>query len=168
MLETDLLEYIECAIPHNCVRKSNSTKKCAQCAIKYSFIAKQPVILECGHQICSSCEDKAHKSSLICKICELRHKKISTIQSTGAKNKLAEKVIEDKLSDIYIVLRKKFQEGCDLFKKRKSELELSVASKVQVIKDEIDLKIESAHAEIEAVRTNLYTDVDKYWVVASQ
>ena len=167
MIESGLLEYIECAIPHNCTRKSNSSQKCTHCAINYAFIVKQPVILTCEHQICFDCEDKSKNSRLNCKICESMNKN-SRIQSTGAKNKLIDKIVNDNLTGLYAVLKTKFQDSRELFKERKVELEMSVVGKRQIIKNEIDLEIEHIHVELEKVRQKLFFDVDNYVETALQ
>jgi hypothetical protein len=94
--------------------------------------------------------------------------KNSRIQSTGAKNRLIEKTISEHLGDLYAVLRTKFQAGCELFKEQKLVLENGIAYQRQSIKNEVDLKIESIHEEVEIIRKKLFYDVDKYCETALQ
>ena len=74
MLNQRILNNIECAIPHKCAKDNNESKRCAQCDIGYLFIACEPILLQCGHHICKSCEHEAKNGSLKCKICELEIK----------------------------------------------------------------------------------------------
>lgn len=163
MISSEILEYIECAIPHNCPKKINSnlSTKCAHCDIDYKFIAKQPVILQCDHQICLDCENKAQRSSLKCKICESMSKN-SPIRSSGAKNKLLEKTLNEHLGEFYAELKSKFQKG------REFEIEKNVASKRQIIKNEIDLEVESVKEQLEMIRRKLHAEVDEHCDMALQ
>jgi len=161
MLPIELLEYIECGIPHRCAHKEDATKKCSQCDLKYSFIVKDPVILQCEHQICQECEPKASQQVLKCKICAAQSSNAQVV-SSGLKNKLVDKTIKDHLGEMYAVLKDKFKTGQDLFLEHKIELETSVEAKRQILKNEVDVNIEKLRGELEKVRFQLYDDVDKY------
>lgn len=157
MLATELLEYIECAMPHKCV----SSERCAQCAINYAFIAHKPVMLHCEHQICHDCEKKSKERHMRCKLCA-----DSQISSTGLKIHIAEKTINNNLAGFYETLRDKFAEGQKLFTQSKSELEASVEAKKGKIKSEIDAKIDAIRAQLDEIRGQLYADVDNYCEIA--
>lgn len=160
MLPSELLEFIECAMPHRCAR-AEAERRCAQCELDYAFIANKPVMLLCEHQICQDCDEKAQRVRVKCKICASQHADIA-IESSGIKNKLIDKTIRDNMPLLQQNLREKFTEGHQLLRQRKSELESGVEDKRQAIKSEIDLSIKLVQEELELVRLRLYKDVDKY------
>lgn len=165
MLTEDMLEYIECAIPHNCslnekCHQTDSKNKCAQCLVKYNFIVDEPVIIECEHHICKNCEDKSNSTKLICKICKLKGVE-SLVKSSGIKNKVIEKIIDGHMPELYEALKQKFNKGHTLYNERKIELANSIETKRQRTKNEIDLEIEVAFQNLEKIRENLYKSVDE-------
>lgn len=164
MLKNELLEYMECSVPHKCATKDS---KCAHCVINYSFIVHNPVMLQCEHQICQECEKKTKERNIKCKICALNGVD-SLIRSSGLRVNLTEKTINSHLGEFYEILKNKFTDGHKLFKDSKTELELSVQAKKQKVKNEIDLKIETIRNELERIRAQLYADVDKYSEIALQ
>ena len=58
MLSADILNTIECAVPHICAKELKESNHCAHCQIGYEFIVTEPKSLRCGHNICSECEAK--------------------------------------------------------------------------------------------------------------
>ena len=69
MLSQQILQSIECAIAHKCPKDADGSKRCAQCEIGYSFVACEPITLECGHHICKECDKETQNGSLKCKFC---------------------------------------------------------------------------------------------------
>ena len=63
------MKSIECAIAHTCPKDADGTKRCAQCEINYSFIACEPIVLDCGHHVCKECDQSNENGILKCKIC---------------------------------------------------------------------------------------------------
>lgn len=110
MISPDLLQCIECSIPHKCAKSYDPSISCAQCVIHYSFIACEPVALECGHHICRQCKDKTQISSIICKTCN-EYKRLSI--STG---KAAEFLIKTNLKDLTKVLFDKYSQTHSILK----------------------------------------------------
>lgn len=49
MLEKGLIDYIECALSHKCAKDFDADERCIYCEIGYSFIVKEPFLLNCGH-----------------------------------------------------------------------------------------------------------------------
>jgi hypothetical protein len=81
MLNQELRELIECAVPHKCPKEKDASNKCIQCEIGYSFIACEPILLQCGHHVCKECTEKLKKEALKCKICSAELKsKINQMQ----------------------------------------------------------------------------------------
>jgi hypothetical protein len=78
MLNQQILQSIECAIAHKCPNEADGTKRCAQCEIGYSFVACEPITLDCGHHICRECGSDFENGILKCKICAKNVKLIGT------------------------------------------------------------------------------------------
>lgn len=74
MICQEILACLECAIPHECFKESSQSSRCAQCDIGYSFIANEPILLECGHHVCKACKPKIENGSLNCRFCTKRAK----------------------------------------------------------------------------------------------
>ena len=103
MISRDIIESIECAAPHECQNKIESSKTCIYCEIDYHFISKWPVLLECQHHICLECVEKAE--GMKCKKCNDQIKVILT------KNRITELMIESNLKDFYGDLKSKFSQA---------------------------------------------------------
>jgi hypothetical protein len=84
MLNQEVRELIECAVPHSCPREKEDSNKCVQCETGYSFIACDPILLECGHHVCKECIEKVKKGSYKCKMCSAQLK--SNYQPNAACN----------------------------------------------------------------------------------
>jgi len=110
MLNQNLLKNIECVIPHKCAKDTDKSKRCAQCEIGYSFIACEPILLQCGHNICISCENKAKNGSFKCKICE------HEIKSIDLKNNSAESLLDFLIDDLTKDLNDKYKKAFHLYK----------------------------------------------------
>lgn len=95
MFDRELLEYIECAIAHDCCKSNKAACKCAKCEIGYSPIVQQPIMLKCGHQICQSCVSRSTEKDLNCKFCGAK------IQSTGVPVKTVEWIIKSNIKELY-------------------------------------------------------------------
>lgn len=100
MLSKKLIESIECAMPHECPKKMNSSNSCIYCEVGYSFIVKEPLLLECEHNICKECKD--HVENKNCKICS---KKIEVL---NMKNRSTQLLIESNLTKLFENLKDKF------------------------------------------------------------
>lgn len=106
MLNEQILQSIECVIPHKCTAVLNG---CAQCAIDYKYIAHEPTTLQCGHHICSECKITHQKSQLNCKICGTEIKNLGVISSP------AEAWITSMIKDLALVLNEKYTQAFDLY-----------------------------------------------------
>ena len=69
MLSQQILQSNECAIAHKCPKDADGSKRCAQCEIGYSFVACEPITLECGHHICKACDKNITNGRVNCKYC---------------------------------------------------------------------------------------------------
>lgn len=69
MLNEQVLQSIECAIAHKCLKDADGLKRCAQCEIGHPFVAYEPKTLECGHHVCEECKE-GNENFLRCKICD--------------------------------------------------------------------------------------------------
>jgi hypothetical protein len=69
MLNRKIIKNVECAVPHKCAKSKDSSKRCAQCEIGYSFFACEPITLECGHLICFDCKPKVDDECFKCNNC---------------------------------------------------------------------------------------------------
>ena len=107
MSNSELLECIECAVPHKC------ENKCAFCIVDYAFIASEPMLTECGHQICIECVFKIKNKAIKCKFC------CQELTSLNLVNKAAELNIRTNLGTLYTSLCKQFSSGVQLFKGKK-------------------------------------------------
>ena len=105
MSNEQILQSIECAIPHKCAAESN---ECAQCQIGYSF--GEPTTLQCGHQICSECKIKNNKTKLKCKICGI------VIKSLGVLSHPSEAWIQFTILDLSLELKEKYKIALKLYK----------------------------------------------------
>jgi len=113
MLEKELIECIECAIPHRCLRKEgDSSKKCAYCEIDYTFIAAEPTLTNCAHQICQECVAKIENSSVKCKICNEELKSLNRV------NKAAQLSVKSHLKELTASLHEKFISCTEFYKGR--------------------------------------------------
>jgi hypothetical protein len=65
MLNQTVYSSIECAIAHQCAKDEDNSNKCAQCEIGYSFIACEPILLQCGHHVCKECTEKVKKRKFL-------------------------------------------------------------------------------------------------------
>jgi hypothetical protein len=107
MLNQKILQSIECAIAHKCPKEES--RRCAQCEIGYSFVACEPMTLECGHHICKGCNKKAANGSLKCKFCA------KSVQLTASKGIAAESLFECLTNDLVRELREKYATAIDIY-----------------------------------------------------
>jgi len=112
MINEQILQSIQCAIPHKCVAESN---KCAQCDIGYCFISCEPTTLQCGHQICSECKVKCRKRKLKCKICAIEMKSLDVISLP------AEVWIQYTINDLTVELKEKYAKALKIYHSNKNE-----------------------------------------------
>lgn len=105
MLSPEILECIECVVPHNCTQDIS----CATCLIDYKFIACKPIMTECGHHVCEECVKKTNSANLKCKTCK------SPIKSIGKLNKATELTVKAYLNELSKTLNDKFKSSLSLF-----------------------------------------------------
>jgi hypothetical protein len=109
MLNQKLYSHIECAVPHKCSKDAH--KKCIQCEIGYSFIACDPILLQCGHHVCKECTDKVNEASLTCRICSAELKRLGN----DVQNSSSGFIIQMNLPLLGQQLRDKFQNALSIF-----------------------------------------------------
>ena len=90
-----------------CPNKSESSKTCIYCQIDYSFISKEPVLLECQHYFCLECVENA--KGMNCTKCNAQIKVILT------KNKVTELIIESNVEELFKDLKSKFSLAHDAY-----------------------------------------------------
>lgn len=157
MLSTELLECIECAMPHRCAKRENPSNNCAQCLVGYSFVACEPISLECGHHICKQCREKTQKEPLRCKFC---NKLIRTSNSFGS---AAELLIKANLKFLTRDLIEKYSHANSLFEERSLFIESESKRAKDQLKHEIDMRVERLKAELDQAREKLHEEVDRYY-----
>ena len=109
MISEEILNSIECSIPHYCAKENNESKKCARCLIGYEFIVMEPESLKCGHNICKECVTKSPKGSIKCKFCKEER------DPTGVKGTAAEVLINIHLDPLVIELKDKYKKAFTIY-----------------------------------------------------
>lgn len=110
MLSVEILKCVECAIPHDCIKEIDPSKRCIQCEINYSFIALEPITLKCGHHICKECRAKLDRnSSFKCKICS------SQISINDGVGTASEVLIQTFMKDLTRELKEKYVRTLNLY-----------------------------------------------------
>ena len=107
MISKEILESVECAVPHECPKKTNSSDNCVYCEIDFSFIADDPVLLQCQHHVCRQCKDKVANRK--CKICD------KVMNVTDRSFKTTELLIQANLRDLFKSLKIKFSKAIKLY-----------------------------------------------------
>ena len=110
MLDNELIECIECAVPHKCSKKEGISTRCAFCEIDYNFIAAEPTTTSCDHQICRECVGKTENGNIKCKICN------EELKSLGRVNKAAQLSVKTHLQELSCALNEKFASCTGLYK----------------------------------------------------
>jgi hypothetical protein len=103
------MKSIECAIAHKCPKDADRAKRCAQCEINYSFIACEPMVLDCGHHVCKECDEIIEKGNLKCKYCE------KNVKLTGSTGVAADSMFQFVSIDVAKHLKEKFATGLDIY-----------------------------------------------------
>jgi len=111
MISQEILESIECVVPHKCSKKLDASKSCIFCEIDYHFIAKEPVLLECQHNVCKDCKGNAQNEK--CKLCN------EFIKLTHMGVKSTEILIQLNLKELFEILKIKFNEATKMFQCKK-------------------------------------------------
>jgi hypothetical protein len=109
MLNQQIYSNIRCAIPHQCAKQEDNSNKCAQCEIAYSFIACEPILMQCMHHVCKECTVKIKKGSAKCKFCS------ADLKSTGVQNPTTEILIKTFFTSLSKNLRDKYMGALHLF-----------------------------------------------------
>ena len=91
-MQNQVLKSIQCATSHNYAKEKDASKTCAQCDIGYTFIAREPMTIKCGHHVCKECEKRTSNWSN-CKICGAK------VELTGASG-----IAADALAQVFIHL----------------------------------------------------------------
>ena len=104
MLSSELIDCIKCAVPHKCASEDDGSKFCAQCRIGYSFIAREPRVLDCGHHVCKECKEKFQDAYCFftCNVC------FGLTKVSDAKGAAAEFLIKTNLNDLAKMLLDKY------------------------------------------------------------
>ena len=108
-MNTQVLQSIEFAIAHKCPKNADETKRCAQCEIGYSFVACEPITLECGHHICKQCDEEAQNGSLKCKFCQ------KSVRLIGGSGVAADSVFKLLANDLAKELKEKYAAAIDIY-----------------------------------------------------
>jgi len=114
MLNKELYSHFECAVPHKCPRETDASKKCIQCEIGYSFVACEPILLQCGHHVCKECTEKVKKGSLKCKICSAELIRLGN----DVQNSSSAFIIQMNLPLLAQQLREKFKNTLSIFESK--------------------------------------------------
>ena len=109
MLNEQILKSIECAIAHKCLKDTDKSKRCAHCEVGHSFIACEPIKLECGHHVCKQCDKQIENGSLKCKFCD---KGVKLIGGSGI---AADNLFQLFANDLTKELRDKYSTAIDLY-----------------------------------------------------
>ena len=108
-MNTQILQSIECAIAHKCPKDADETKRCAHCEIGYSFVACEPITLECGHHICKQCDTEAQNGSINCKICA------KSVKLFGGAGVAANSLFKLLANDLAKELKEKYATAIDIY-----------------------------------------------------
>lgn len=108
MIQTQILNGIQCAISHNCAKAKDATIECAHCEIDYKFIACEPMTLKCGHHVCKRCQDKLSPETK-CMICG------QEANSTVASGVAADVLLFTFINPLFLELREKYKKAFDLY-----------------------------------------------------
>ena len=109
MIIQQVLKSIECAIAHRCPNDDVKGKRCAQCEIGYSFIACEPIVLDCGHHICRECDQSTENETIVCQFCE------KNVKLTGSTGVAAETVFQFVSLELAKQLKDKFATGLNIY-----------------------------------------------------
>ena len=109
MLDEQILKSIECAIAHKCPKDADDSKRCAHCEIGHSFIACEPITLECGHHICKECDKDIENGSLKCKFCA------KSVKLFGGPGIAADSLFQVLANDLTKELRVKYSTAMHLY-----------------------------------------------------
>ena len=173
MLNTQIMQSIECAIAHKCPKDDDGSKKCAHCEIGYSFVASKPVGLDCGHHVCKECDKEIENGCLTCKFCAKK------VKITGFQGIAADSLFQVLATSLAKDLKEKYAKAIDLYegvvlylfsfliliifriisdRNSSSQRENRVEKLKQKIKNEIDLKVDLVKDKL---RSELHADVDR-------
>jgi hypothetical protein len=109
MLNQEIMQSIECAFAHKCPKDADETKRCAECEIGYSFVACEPIILDCGHHICKLCDKEAQNGSLKCKFCA------KSVKVIGVSGIAADSFFQVFANNLAKELRDKYEAAIDIY-----------------------------------------------------
>ena len=110
MINQQILQSIECAIQHRCPKDTDRSKRCVECEIGYTFVACEPIVIECGHHVCKECDKNMENRSLRCKFCA------KDAKATGAVGVAANTFFQVFANDLAQELKEKYTRAIDLFK----------------------------------------------------
>lgn len=179
MLSSELLDNIKCAMSHACVKEDNGTSKsCAHCEIGYTFITREPIVLECGHHICKDCKEKSEKDAVKCNICG------EQIKCTKTNGKASESLIKMLFKDLSSDLKEKFLKAVDklngkfqiliffffliIFNENldtRGACETRASTLRHKIKNEVDLRVEILKSQIDGAADELHKEIDAFFDV---
>jgi hypothetical protein len=109
MISSDILNSIECAIPHECSKLVDESLECGYCKVGYSFIVCEPIVLECGYHICKECIAKTENRNLKFQICS------KEIKCTNGAGTAAETLVKVFSKDLAKELKEKFLKGIHVY-----------------------------------------------------
>lgn len=115
---------------------------CALSNTKSEHIYEDPVVLSCGHLACRNCT----LQQSYCQICGTKNTLNSS--NTGSIVTLNE-FIKNNLNHLFSFIDKKFKQTYDDLKIAKHLFEESIDTRVLLIKDEIQIRIDSLKAELD-------------------
>jgi len=132
--------------------------KVVQCSLaKDGHILECAIPLSCGHHICKKCLPANNNYQFTCHKCgEINQMNLSLCKES----EMATLLIQSNLVDLSTHVKNKLQIEIDALKNTKISWEEFYNTKIQVIRDDIDIRIESLIAELHHIRDSLNTRLD--------
>lgn len=122
-------------------------------SISFKHITKSPLVLSCGHSICKDCffDDNPIK----CVVCN----EFNTNKLNVSKECIGLKTLfQLNLKELFVFLKSKFTILLDELKDNMFERNLEC--KIEFIKEEIEIKIESLKSELDLLKSEFYTKIE--------
>lgn len=131
--------------------------ECSLSQANFKHFAIKPVLLSCGHSICTSCIPLNTEFKVKCGHCN----SLNEFDLLVPKESIdAKQLFQLNIKNLFELLHEKFKKAFNDFKESSRLFDLKLAKRVEFLREEIDIRVDSLKSELDLLKEQMFDELD--------